>query len=172
MPGRSYLDRQADQEARPAHRAVSIGPVLRPDAAAMRLDDLFRDREAEPRMRAEFLAGRPLAVEGVEDRGQLVLRDAGALVLHSDQNGPAVGGGADADLAIRWAERDGIGDDVEKNLRQAALDARHHKSAATAVWVGRQIEDEARRTVGPGRVVHIDERTQHRPDIGRRELEA
>src|SRR5438105_1345444 len=98
-------------------------------------------------MRAEFLAGRPLAVKAVEDRGQLVLRDAGALVLHGDQNGPAVGGGADADLAVGRTERDGIGDDVEKNLRQAALDAGNDEGAAAAVRVRRQVEDEARRTV-------------------------
>src|SRR6266567_6818067 len=149
MPGHSWLDRQADQEARPAHRAMRVGAVLRPDAAAMRLDDLLRDREAEPRMRAEFLPGRPLAVEAVEDRGQLVLRDAGALVFHDDQNRPAVGGGADADLAIGRAERDGIGDDVEKDLRQAALDTGNDEGTAAAMRVRRQVEDEARRTVRP-----------------------
>src|SRR5205807_10081908 len=93
IAGRSRLDRQADQKARSADHPVGVGPVLRPDTAAMRLDDLFRDRQPEPGMRAEFLASGPLAVETVEDRGQLVLGDAGALVFNRDENGPPVKGG-------------------------------------------------------------------------------
>src|SRR5205085_6872840 len=57
----SRLDRQADQKTRAADHPLGVGPVLRPDPAAMRLDDLFRDRQPEPGMRAEFLAGGPLA---------------------------------------------------------------------------------------------------------------
>ena len=48
----------------------AIVPVLGPDAAAMRLDDLLRDRQAEPRMGAECLTRRALGIEAVEDRGQ------------------------------------------------------------------------------------------------------
>src|SRR5712691_6927561 len=111
IAGRSRLQRQADQEARPAGLASRVDAVLRPDAAAMRLDDLFRNRQPEPRMGAEFLAGRPLAIEAVEDRGQLLLRDAGALVFDGDENGSAIERGVDADLAVRRAERDRIGND-------------------------------------------------------------
>ena len=57
----------------PQTSPLRVVPVLGPDAAAMRLDDLLRDRQAEPGMGAEFLAGRALGVEAVEDRGQLVL---------------------------------------------------------------------------------------------------
>src|SRR5205807_357928 len=101
----------------------TAGPVLGPDAAAMRFDDLLRDRQPEPRMGAELLPGWPLAVEPVEDSGQLVRRDAGPLVLDGDQHGPSVEGGADAYFSVRWTERDRVGDDVEENLGQPAFDA-------------------------------------------------
>ena len=41
-------------------------------------------------MGAEFLARRTFAVEAVEDRGQLVVRDAGSLILDGNQNGAAI----------------------------------------------------------------------------------
>ena len=65
-------------------------------------------------MGAEFLAGRALAVEAIEDRGQLVFRDAGPVILDGDQHGPPVmargnrisppGGLNEMALAMRLAE--------------------------------------------------------------------
>ena len=55
--------------------------------AAMRLDDLLGDAEAETGMGAEFLAGRALGIEAVEDRFELVRRNAGALILDTDAHG-------------------------------------------------------------------------------------
>ena len=83
-PGRRIRNRA------PPTRPVRVAPVLGPDPAAMRLDDLLRDRQAEPGMRAEFLAGWSLGVEAVEDRSQLVLGDARALILDPDENSTAV----------------------------------------------------------------------------------
>src|SRR6516225_4682394 len=50
--------RQADDEARAEHRRLAIGSrrrgaVLSPDVAAMRLDDLFGDRQTEAGILAE-----------------------------------------------------------------------------------------------------------------------
>src|SRR5260370_24764468 len=102
-------------------------------------------------MRPEFLAGWALAVEAVEDRGQLVLGDAGALIFDSDENRPSVEGGGDADLALRRAERDRIGDDVEKNLRGAAFGTRDDDGTAPARRVYCQCPECPPPTRPPGR---------------------
>ncbi len=119
-------------------------------------------------MGAEFLAGRALAVKTVEDRGQLVLGNARAVILDADQNGATVAAGMDADRAIRRAERDGIRDHVDKDLRQPALDAGNGQVALMAGDIERQL----RRPVGAGGLMHVDQGSQHRPDVGRRDLQA
>ena len=50
-------------------------------------------------MGAEFLARRALGVEAVEDRLQLVRRNAGALVVDRDEHAAAVAPGGEADAA-------------------------------------------------------------------------
>src|SRR5262249_21909413 len=119
-------------------------------------------------MGAEFLLGRPLRIEAVEDRGQLVLRDARALVLDRDQNGAAVMRGADTDFPVRRAERNRVGDHVQEYLGQATFDAWYNQTAAA---LG-DIYDQTRRALGPGRLVHFTERAQHRADIRRRHFQA
>ena len=73
-------------------------------------------------MGAEFFAGWALAVKAVEYGCQLVLRNPGTLVLDTDENRAAVEPRMDSDLAIRWAERDGIRDHIDEDLRQPGLD--------------------------------------------------
>src|SRR5437764_12832951 len=82
--------RQADDEAGAEDGAAGTAAILGADDAAMRLDDLLRDREAEPGMGAEFLAGGPLAVEAVEDRRKLGIGDAGPLVVDRHDHGVLV----------------------------------------------------------------------------------
>src|SRR5260370_39230028 len=78
--------RQADDEAGAGRRALRRAPVLGPDDAAMRLDDLLRYRPADAGMGAEFLARRPLAIEAIEDGGDVALGDAGPSILDGDDH--------------------------------------------------------------------------------------
>ena len=63
-------------------RGIAIA-VLGPDAAAMGLDDLPGDREAETRILAEG-ALRPVGVEALENAVEIVRPDAGTLVLDAE----------------------------------------------------------------------------------------
>src|ERR1700755_3605328 len=71
-PDRSWRRRgQADHEARARLGGLALGgdragAVFRPDAAAMGLDDLLRDREPEPGILSKTLM-RPVGVKTLED---------------------------------------------------------------------------------------------------------
>ncbi len=93
------MRRQADAKAGADDDAGPILAVLGPDHAAMGFDDLLGDRQTEPGMRAKFLAGGTLGVEAVENRGELVVRNARALILDGDQDRPPVEPRGQADLA-------------------------------------------------------------------------
>src|SRR5580700_2016316 len=80
--------REAHGEARARARALfcrRVGgiTVLGPDLAAMRFDDLPRDREAEAGVLAEALVG-PVRIEALENSFERVLGNAGAFVLDDD----------------------------------------------------------------------------------------
>src|SRR5437763_2609243 len=124
----------------------------------MCIDYLPGDRQSEPGMGAEFLASRALAIEAVEDGGQLVLRYPGTLVLDADEDGAAIEARMDPNLAIRWAERDGIRDHVDEDLRQPGLDAGDDQVTLLAGNIERQMGC----PFGPRRLMHIDEGPQHR----------
>src|SRR5258708_38440214 len=80
--GRLRLRRQSwrgqpDHKARPRNRGLAIGAgatcaVLRPNASAMRLDDLFRDRQPQSGVLPKPLM-RPVSVEAFEDSLQRIL---------------------------------------------------------------------------------------------------
>src|SRR5258705_8838739 len=101
--------RQAHDEGGADDGAAGTAAVLGADDAAMRLDDLLRDRQAEAGMGAEFLARRPLAVEAVEDRRELGIGDARPLVVDGDDDGILVALDGEADGAAGRAERDRVG---------------------------------------------------------------
>ena len=61
--------------------AVAATPVLGADRAAMRLDDLPRDGEAEPGILAELVALRAVGVEALEDALDVLGADAGTVVV-------------------------------------------------------------------------------------------
>ena len=59
--------------------------VARPDAAAVGIDDLARDAQAQPGVLADRAVGlRPVGIEALEDVLELVRGDAGPVVLHDD----------------------------------------------------------------------------------------
>ena len=89
--------RQSDNEAGADQAAIDVAAVLGADAAAMCFDDLLGDGEAEPGMGPEFLAGRTLAVEALEDRFELALGDARPGILDGDHHRIAATLGGDVD---------------------------------------------------------------------------
>src|SRR5260370_42211652 len=92
--------------------AVGGSPVFDTNGAAVGLDDLLVDREAKSRMRAELLAGGALAVEAVEDGGELPLGDAGPGIVDRDDDRVAAALQGERDRGPGRAERNGIGDEI------------------------------------------------------------
>src|SRR5260370_23935950 len=118
------------------------------DRAAVGLHDLPADRPAQPRMLAQML-GRALRVEALEDRFEVVLGDAVALVVDGDDEGAAARLAAELDHDARAlrAERQRVIDDVAEHL------------AVAAVMAGR-----GERRVGGGPGLCVDDRLLHRGD--------
>src|SRR5216684_1739631 len=79
---------QPDHKARPRNRGRAIGAgaacaILRPDASAMRLDDLFRDRQPQSGVLPEPLM-RTVGVEAFEDSLQRILANPRPIVVDDD----------------------------------------------------------------------------------------
>src|SRR5229473_1131373 len=119
--------RHANGEARAQHAAAPwfIGggaAIGGRDRAAIGFHDLPADRQAQARMLAEML-GRALRIETLEDRFEVVLGDAVALVVDGDDERAAARLAAELDHDARawWAERQRIVDDVAEHLAVAAV---------------------------------------------------
>src|SRR5690606_3851185 len=113
---------------------LAPGDVLRGQRAAMRLDDLAADRQPEPRILAEGLAGRPVGVEALEDAVDVVDADAGAIVVDG-QHDPL----ADARQRNRYAagpfghEGTGVLDQVGDDLAKPEVGAGHEIALGAGV---------------------------------------
>ena len=106
------LDGKADVKGRPAARRA-----FDPNPAAMRLDDIFHDREPEPG--AAGVAGSVLvdAVEPFEDVRLVVGGNAGSVVGDADTNFRVMTGGGDADAGIFGAAMsEGVAEQVGENF--------------------------------------------------------
>src|ERR1044071_7779398 len=97
--GHRDLARQLDGEDR---TGPELGVAL--DRAAVALDELMHDREAEPRALADILGGE----ERVPDARQDVGRDALPVVADLDGDGVGVARGVDRDRRVVLA-REGLG---------------------------------------------------------------
>src|SRR5262245_61966261 len=97
-------------------------PVDGGDRAAISLHDLPADRETETRMLAEML-GRPLGVEALENRLEIVFGNARSLVVDRHDKRPAARFTAELhhDPRSWWAERERVVDYVAKHLAVAAV---------------------------------------------------
>ncbi len=81
------LGRKRHYEARAADLArLAARDVLGRQRAAMRLDDLPADRQAEAGILAERLAGRPVGIEALEDAVDVVGADARAVVVDGNDD--------------------------------------------------------------------------------------
>src|SRR6266404_7281948 len=159
---------QADDEAGAGRGALRRAPVLGPDDAAMRLDDLLRYRQAEAGMGAEFLACRPLAVEAVEDGRELAFGDAGTVVLDGDDHGSLIALYGEGDGAAGRAEGNRVGDEVAEDLDQPVLDAGNDELRRPRTV--RHDEAQAQRILRRGRIVQLDQGFQHAVERDRRML--
>ena len=86
------------RSGRDGHVAVTAGPETpprsscrdrrrsRPNAAAVRLDEVLHDRQAEPGPALGARAAGVHAIEALEDPRQVFRRDADAGVAHADRN--------------------------------------------------------------------------------------
>src|SRR5205085_11276903 len=91
---RSGPGRQRDHE-----RAAATVLRLEPDPAAVRVHDLLRDRESEPRAAAVAPTGGVHAAEALEDPAPHRVRDPGSGVADGEPRLPAVPPRAPAHLA-------------------------------------------------------------------------
>src|SRR5215475_15579099 len=96
--------REQQGEARAADPAIGLRQILGEEPTAMGFDDLARDAEAETGMGPELLPGRTLGIEAVEDRLQLVRRNAGALIGDAEADAPTLAAGKERDGPLRRAE--------------------------------------------------------------------
>src|SRR5215469_11181281 len=114
---------QADHKPSAEHLAAIIVAIFRPNLTAVIVDDLLRDRQAETRMGAEFLATRPFGIEPLEDRREFAFGNARSLIVDRHDDVAAVAPRRDPDGATRRTERNGVGDKVAEDLDETAFDA-------------------------------------------------
>jgi len=109
-PGRA--DREGEAEG-----AAVAGSAFDPEAAAVELDELPGEWEAESRAFGSLAVRRLL--ELLEDRLELLRRDTGAGVGDGDLDLAVVEPGGDADAALGGSELDRVGHEVEDDLADA-----------------------------------------------------
>src|SRR5262249_27312327 len=91
-----------------------------PDTAAMHLDDLLGDGEAEPRAALGLGKGAVDLMELLEDPILLIKRYAGPSVCHRDGEMAIPRARGDAHLT-GVGELDGVANEIEQHLREALL---------------------------------------------------
>src|SRR5258708_33226062 len=123
------IDRKPNDESRADHAAAGPAPVFGADRAAVRDNDLPRDRQAETRMGAEFFTLGAVAVEALENLLEFVVGDARPFVLDRDFHHVPVARRDQPDGAARRAERDRVDDQIAEHLAQASLEPRYDQPA-------------------------------------------
>src|SRR5260370_8545725 len=111
---------QPDHKARPRNRGLAIEAdaacaILRPDASAMRLDDLFRDRQLQSGVLPKPLM-RPVGVKAFEDPLQRILANPRPIVVDDDLDFRSHAAAHDAYLAAGFGKRLGVGDQIRDPL--------------------------------------------------------
>src|SRR5262249_38711977 len=100
-----------------AEDAAAAGGAFDPEAAAVELDELPGEGEAESSAFGPLSVRRLL--ELLEDRLELLRRDAGAGVGDGDLDMPVVEPGGDVDATLGRSELDRVGHEVEADLTDA-----------------------------------------------------
>src|ERR1700722_14599555 len=86
------------RDAQRQNRARAIAPIMRLDAATLRLDKTAANRQTEPGAGAAPVL-RLHAIEFVEDAFEIVRRDARSLIDYFDRDGVSVLPGCEIDAA-------------------------------------------------------------------------
>src|SRR5215813_7488174 len=94
--------------------------TLDPDLAAMKLDELPRQCETEPRA-LDFLVGRPDLPKLLEHRLLILRRDADSGVAYRDLNGPVHRFRPDLNAAALGRELDRVRKQVQEHLANLSL---------------------------------------------------
>src|SRR5688572_15717331 len=120
-------------------RRPFVQPALYPDPAAVHLDKLLGDAQAEPRAAKLARDGRVELLELREQRADLVVRNADAGVRYAVANIFAVAGGVDAD-APSAGKFERVASQVQQALRDPLCVAVQYRREAV---VGARLELEA-----------------------------
>src|SRR4051794_9442617 len=91
-------------------------PAIRPDPAAVVLDDSLAHRQADPRTRVVTAAVE--AVERLEDLARVLGVHPDAVVGHGEAHEPVVARRADGDSRLALRELDRVADEVLENLAE------------------------------------------------------
>ncbi len=119
--GRRALGEWADRDLEGELGAVAEAFARGVDRAAVRLDEVADDGEAEPEAAVAPRGGGVALAEALEDVGQERGRDALAVIAHGDDGGASARGEGDVDLGAARAELDGVGEEVPHDLLEPAL---------------------------------------------------
>ena len=109
--------------------------IFGPDDPAMGLHDLLRDGKPQTGMLAE-IAGGPFGIEAREDFLQRLFGNAGAGILDHHQDAVVAPAHPDPDRIAILAKGNGIGDQIDEDLRQPPL------QTGDADRLGREVGDE------------------------------
>src|SRR5260370_2772685 len=74
-------------------------------------------------MGAELLASRPLAIEAIEDRGELAFRDAGSGIIDRNDHRSLIALEGEGEGATGRAEGNRVGDELAEDLSEPVLNA-------------------------------------------------
>jgi hypothetical protein len=109
-----------------SERASGANLAFDPEPAAVKLDELARERETESRSFRSSCARPRGLLEFVEDPRLILRRDANASVAHRDPDLATAGRGGQVDLPSSGRELYRVGEQIEDDLLDLALVAIHH----------------------------------------------
>src|SRR5262249_21986828 len=107
--------RAAEREAEPERRPFPLA-ALRPDRAAMQLDQLLRERQADPGPRLLARRRGPTAVEAVEGAREVVGGDPRTVVADANRRRVPVGCDGDLDMSSLRGELQRVAYEVDEHL--------------------------------------------------------
>src|SRR3984885_10955474 len=125
-PRRSSWRGQPDHKARTCDRRFAIGAeertraIFRPDASAVGLYDLFRDRQPQSGILSKTLM-RPVSIKALEDSLQRVVADPRTVIIDHDFDFRFHATAGDAHLAAGLGKRLGVDQKVGNHLSEPRI---------------------------------------------------
>src|ERR1700722_11162836 len=131
-PRRSSWRGQPDHKARTCDRRLAIGAeertraIFAPDASAVSLYDLFRDRQPQSGILSKTLM-RPVSVKALEDSLQRIVADPWAVIIDHDFDFRFHPAADDAHLAAGLGKRLGVDQQVGDHLSEPRIMSRYRE---------------------------------------------